>query len=381
MLQPTVSLMLNDETHPAGDVGIAVIGLGAWGPNLLRVLGDNVDAKVRWICDVDSSRLARYRRHHPDARVTTRPERILADPSVDAVVLATPAHTHYELVMLALQAGKHVFVETPLAMSAELADDLAAAARQRHCILMCGHTLLYSPPVRAVKRMIETGTLGDVLSISSSRVDLRLYHRDASVIWDLGSHDFSILLYWLSEMPTTVRAVGRDSVRDGVADMAFITMGFASGIIVNVELSWLAPSKLRRTTVAGRERMVVYEDGAAEPVRVFDRGGDIVSPSVESLRAARIAAGRLRSSDPRRRPHGVPEHARSQRGPNRRGGRRVASPGWGRGLAYGQRGSGLARPATGPRRGLNRGTTPGRPGPRRRASVAAKAPLISRDGP
>ena len=291
MLHSTHSLMLNDEMHPARDVGVAVIGLGAWGPNLLRVLGDNVDAKVRWICDVDSSRLARYRRHHPDARVTTRPERILGDPSVDAVVLATPAHTHYELAMLALHAGKHVFVETPLAMSADLADDLAAAARERRCILMCGHTLLYSPPVRAVKRMIETGTVGDVLSISSSRVDLSLDHRDASVIWDLGSHDFSILLYWLSEMPVSVRTLGRDSVGDGVADMAFVTMAFASGIVVNVELSWLAPSKLRRTTVVGSERMVVYEDGGAEPVRVFDRGGDIVSPSVEAYEPLGLQLG------------------------------------------------------------------------------------------
>src|ERR1700761_6160001 len=135
MLQSTISLTHNDEPYPGGEVGIAMVGLGAWGPNLLRVLGDDVDAKVRWICDVDSSRLARYRRHHPDARVTTRPDRVLTDPSVDAVVLATPAHTHYELAMLALCAGKHVFVETPLAMTAELADDLAAAARERRRIL------------------------------------------------------------------------------------------------------------------------------------------------------------------------------------------------------------------------------------------------------
>ena len=321
MLQSTVSLMLNDETHPARDVGIAVIGLGAWGPNLLRVLGDDVDAKVRWICDVDSSRLARYRRHHPDARVTTRPERILADPSVDAVVLATPAHTHYELAMLALQAGKHVFVETPLAMSAELADDLAAAARERHCILMCGHTLLYSPPVRAVKRMIETGTLGDVLSISSSRVDLRLQHRDASVIWDLGSHDFSILLYWLSEMPTTVRALGRDSAlrrgrRHGVHH---------HGLRVRhrrERRAQLARAEQAAPDHGGRAASAWSSTKTARPNRSACSIAAETSfrPSVESLRAARIAAGRLRSSDPCRRPDGVPEHARSQRGPNRRGG-------------------------------------------------------------
>ncbi len=282
MLQSTVPLMLDDETHPASQVGVAVVGLGNWGPNLLRVLGDDFDVQVRWLCDLDSSRLAKCRRHHPDARVTTRLDRILADPGVDAVVLATPPETHYDLAMRVLAAGKHVFVETPLTTSAELADDLATAAQERRRILMCGHTLVYSPPVRAVKRMIELGTLGEVFSISSSRVNLRPHDRNASVIWDLGSQDFSILLYWLSEMPTTVHALGRDSVCDGVADVAFVTLGFASGIVVNVELSWLAPSKLRRTTVVGSERMVVYEDGAAEPIRLFDRGGDIISPKVES---------------------------------------------------------------------------------------------------
>ncbi len=282
MLQSTVSLMLDDETHPARQIGVALVGLGNWGPHLLRVLADDFDVQVRWICDLNSSCLAKCRRHHPQARVTTRLDRILADPEVDAVVLATPTETRYELAMLALHAGKHVFVETPLATSAELADDLVTAARERRRILMCSHTLLYSPAVRAVKRMIEAGALGDILSISSSRSNLKPRHRDASVIWDLGSQDVSILLYWLSEMPSSVRALGRDSECDGVTDLAFVTMGFASGIVVNVELSWLAPSKLRRTTVVGGERMVVYEEGAAEPVRLFDHGGDIISPRVES---------------------------------------------------------------------------------------------------
>ena len=165
---------------------------------------------------------------------------------------------------------------------------------------MCGHTFIYSPPVRAVKRMLESGTLGDVYFISSSRVNLGLHQRDVSVIWDLGPHDFSILLYWLSELPTSVRAVGRDSIVKGIADVAFVTMSFPSGVVVNVELSWLAPSKLRRTVIVGSERMVIYEDGAAEPVRLFDRGvvyrdpetfgeyhlsyrsGDILSPKIES---------------------------------------------------------------------------------------------------
>ncbi|MFZ0973840.1 MAG: Gfo/Idh/MocA family oxidoreductase [Solirubrobacteraceae bacterium] len=299
-MNPALAITLGNEPVEPRPVGVAVVGLGYWGPNLLRVLGDQLDAEVRWMCDLDTDRLAKYRRRHPAARATTRIDRVLADPDVDAVLIATPVHTHHMLAAQALAAGKHVFVEKPLAQSSELADDLVALARERDLILMCGHTFLYSPPVRAVKRLIEAGTLGDIFFISSSRVNLGLHQRDVSVIWDLGPHDFSILLYWLSELPTTVRAVGRDSIVKGIVDVAFVTMTFASGIVVNVELSWLAPSKLRRTVLVGSEQMVIYDDGAPEPVRVFDRGvvykdpetfgeyhlsyrsGDVISPRIES---------------------------------------------------------------------------------------------------
>jgi len=299
MLKSTVQIAR--EGAPATKVvGVAVVGLGYWGPNLLRVLGDSLDAEVRWICDLDPERLGKYRRRHPGARVTTKVERVLADPDVDAVIIATPVHTHYDLAARALEAGKHVFVEKPLAHSTELADELADIAAARNRILMCGHTFLYSPPVRAIKRMISEGKLGDIYFISSSRVNLGLHQRDVSVIWDLGPHDFSILLYWLSEMPTSVRAIGRDSIVRGIPDVAFVTMTFASGIIANIELSWLAPSKLRRTVLVGSERMAIYDDGAPEPVRLFDQGvvyrdpetfgeyhlsyrsGDVISPKIES---------------------------------------------------------------------------------------------------
>jgi predicted dehydrogenase len=308
MLKSTVQI--GREAAPAArEVGVAVVGLGYWGPNLLRVLGDNLDADVRWICDLDPERLAKYRRRHPGARVTTKLERVLSDPAVDAIVIATPVHTHYDLATRALGAGKHVFVEKPLAHSSELADELAEIAANRDRILMCGHTFLYSPPVRAVKRMISEGKLGDIYFISSSRVNLGLHQRDVSVIWDLGPHDFSILLYWLSEMPTSVRAVGRDSIVKGIPDVAFVTMTFASGIIANIELSWLAPSKLRRTVLVGSERMAIYDDGAPEPVRLFDQGvvyrdpetfgeyhlsyrsGDVVSPKIESYEPLGLELG------------------------------------------------------------------------------------------
>jgi predicted dehydrogenase len=299
MLKPT-TLIEDDEGLARDPLPVAVVGLGYWGPNLLRVLSDNPDVEVRWICDLDRERLAKYRRRYPSARITTRFERVIGDPDVEAIIIATPVQTHYGLAAQALEAGKHVFVEKPLAPSSELADDLAELARDRDRTLMCGHTFVYSPPVRAVKRLIEAGTLGDIYFISSSRVNLGLHQRDVSVIWDLGPHDFSILLYWLSELPTSVRAVGRDSIVKGIHDVAFVSMTFASGIIANVELSWLAPSKLRRTVLVGSERMVIYDDGATEPVRLFDQGvvyrdpetfgeyhlsyrsGDILSPKIES---------------------------------------------------------------------------------------------------
>jgi predicted dehydrogenase len=278
----------------------AVVGLGYWGPNLLRALVDDVNVSVRWICDLDDERLARYARRYPGIRSTTALDDILEDDEVDAVVIATPVFSHVELCTRSLLAGKHTFVEKPLATSAALADELVSLARAQERVLMCGHTFLYSPAVNAVKRMLDDRVLGDVYFVSSSRVNLGLHQRDVSVIWDLGPHDFSILLHWLGERPESVRAAGRDSIVRGVADVAFVTLRFPSGIVAQVELSWLSPSKLRRTVVVGSEKMVVYEDGAQEAIRLFDHGvvysdpetfgeyqlsyrtGDIVSPKLET---------------------------------------------------------------------------------------------------
>jgi predicted dehydrogenase len=281
-------------------VRVGLVGLGYWGPNLLRVLADLQDVTVAWICDLDADRLDRFGRRHPTVKRTEKVEDILEDDTINAVLIATPVFTHYPLVMRSLAAGKHTFVEKPLAPSSGEADELLALAASRDLALMCGHTFIYSPPVQAVKRVLSCGELGEVFFISSSRVNLGLHQRDVSVIWDLGPHDFSILLYWLEEMPISVRATGRDSVVKGIIDVAFITLEFPSGIVANVELSWLAPSKLRRTVIVGSQKMVVYDDGTVEPLRLYDHGvvyedpetfgeyhlsyrtGDILSPKVES---------------------------------------------------------------------------------------------------
>lgn len=277
-----------------------VVGLGYWGPNLLRVLAEMQETEVTWICDLDPRRLERFSGRCPSARLTSEFEDVLADPDLDAVVLATPVFTHCDLASRALSAGKHTFVEKPLASSSKQASMMLQLAAEQGKVLMCGHTFVYSPPVRAVKSLLEAKDLGEVYFISSSRVNLGLHQPDVSVIWDLGPHDFSILLYWLGETPTRVRAVGRDSIVPGIPDVAFVTLTYPSGIVANVELSWLAPSKLRRTVIVGGEKMVVYDDGAPEPVRVFDHGvvyedpetfgeyqlsyrtGDIVSPRIDT---------------------------------------------------------------------------------------------------
>jgi predicted dehydrogenase len=277
-----------------------LVGLGYWGPNLLRVLSEAPDIDVKWICDLDPQRLGRIGRRHPSCARTSDVNLLLDDEEVDAMIIATPVFTHFDLASRALRAGKHTFVEKPLSSSSESADQLLDLAEQEDLVLMCGHTFVYSPPVRAVKRLIDAGEIGDVFFVSSNRVNLGLHQPDVSVIWDLGPHDFSILLYWLDEAPRTVRAVGRDSIVPGIPDVAFINLAYESGIVANVELSWLAPSKLRRTVVVGSEKMVVYDDGMPEPVRIFDHGvvykdpetygeyhlsyrtGDILSPKIET---------------------------------------------------------------------------------------------------
>ena len=288
---------------------VAVVGLGYWGPNLLRVLFERTDVDVRWICDLDESRLDRLTRRYPGLMTTQQIDDVLEDPVIDGVVLATPVHTHYELARRCMEAGKHTLVEKPLAASTAHATELIACAVRRELVLMCGHTFLYSPPVRAVKSLIDRGELGDIYFVSSSRVNLGLHQRDVSVLWDLGPHDFSILLYWLGSTPIGIRATGRDSIVPGIADVAFVTIEFGSGLIANVELSWLAPSKLRRTVIVGSKKMVVYEDGSAEAIKIYDRGveykdpetfgewhlsyrsGDILSPNLPNQEPLSLQAG------------------------------------------------------------------------------------------
>jgi predicted dehydrogenase len=284
-------------------IRLAVVGLGYWGPNLVRAAHDVEGAEVAWICDLDEKALDKIGRRFPAARRTTDLDQVLDDPSVDAVLIATPVSTHFPLASRALEAGKHVFVEKPLAASTVEASGLEALAKVKDLVLMPGHTFLYSPPVRAIRDLITSGELGDIYFISSSRVNLGLHQRDVSVAWDLGPHDFSILRYWLDETPTHVSAMRRSCIIPGTPDVAFINLSFASEAVAHVELSWLAPSKLRRTTVVGSRKMVVYDDMSNEPVRVFDTGVMIPDPSTFgeyklSYRTGDIVSPHISGSEP-----------------------------------------------------------------------------------
>jgi predicted dehydrogenase len=281
-------------------VRIAVVGLGYWGPNLIRNISEFPGAEALIACDLRTDALEAIKRRYPSVETTTSFAEVLSDPRVDAVVIATPVSRHHPMAAAALRAGKHVFVEKPLAASAEQAEDLIEQADRFGLVLMPGHTFLYSPPVMRIRELIQSGELGDIYFISTSRVNLGLHQPDVSVAWDLGPHDFSILRYWLDETPSVISALSRGCIIPNVPDVAFINLEFGSGAVAHVELSWLAPSKLRRTTVVGSRKMVVYDDTSTEPVRVFDSGavlpnpetfgeykltyrtGDVVSPHLEA---------------------------------------------------------------------------------------------------
>jgi predicted dehydrogenase len=284
-----------------GVARIGVVGLGYWGPNVARNVAGSPRAELAWLCDCSPDALAAAADRHPQARTTASYEELLEDPELDAVAIVTPVSTHYELAVAALEAGKHVLVEKPLAASSAQAADLIEFAAERSLVLLPGHTFLYSPPVVKVKELLDAGALGDIYFVSLSRVNLGLHQPDVSVVWDLAPHDLSILSFWLGGMPTEVSAFSRSCVLPETPDVAFVNLRFGAGTIAHLELSWLSPVKLRRTSIVGSEKMVVYDDTSNEPIRIFDAGaelptpetfgefrltyrtGDIVSPKIDAM--------------------------------------------------------------------------------------------------
>ncbi|HEY3071157.1 MAG TPA: Gfo/Idh/MocA family oxidoreductase [Gaiellaceae bacterium] len=252
-------------------VGLA--GLGYWGPNLARSLDELPGLELAWLCDLDEERLGSYAARFPDTRRTSRFEDLLEDETLDALAIATPVVTHFELARQALLADKHVFVEKPLALSSVLGEQLVALAEERGLVLMPGHLLLYHPGVAKLKELVAGGDLGRLLYVYGNRQNLGQIRRDENALWSLGAHDLSVILHLVEEEPLEAWARGESFLNPGVEDVVFCYLRFPSGIVAHMHLSWLDPHKMRRMTVVGDKKMAVFDDMEPErKVTVYDKG-------------------------------------------------------------------------------------------------------------
>ncbi len=270
---------------------IAQVGLGQWGKNLARNFADL--AELAWLCDLDESQHDGLAQRYPQARLTPRFDDVLADESVEAVVIATPVPTHYALARRVLEAGKHVFVEKPPAMRGAELEELCDLSEDHGLVLMPGHLLLYHPGVRKLKEIVASGELGDVLYVYGNRQNLGTFRTNENALWSLGVHDLSVLLHLVEEEPSEVRAHGNAFLTGGVEDVVFCYLNFPSGKMAHMHLSWLDPHKIRRITVVGNERMAVFDDMERErKITVYDnwrtRTGDVYSPKVDATEPLRL---------------------------------------------------------------------------------------------
>jgi predicted dehydrogenase len=261
-------------------VRIGQIGLGYWGPNLLRNFIALPDAEVTWLADLDTNRVAGTDLNSGGFHVTRSYRDLLGAPDVDAVVIATPAATHYQIAQEALDADKHVLVEKPLAMTVSECSKLTELAKERGRTLMVGHTFLYSATVRRLKEYIDAGELGDILYLYGQRLNLGRVRQDVNALWNFAPHDISILLYLLNEQPLEVSARGFDYLQPGIPDVVFMTLVFPKGKASHIHISWLDPQKVRRITVVGTRKMAVYDDVSSDAkIVLFDRGVDRIPTS------------------------------------------------------------------------------------------------------
>ena len=283
---------------------MGVIGAGYWGPNIVRNLYEAPGAEAVAVADLSQERLDAISKRFPSLRVTTDYRDVIGDPTIDAICIVTPVGTHRKFAEEAFAAGKHVFVEKPLAQSVSDAEAIVRAQERAGKTLMVGHTFVYNPAVEVVKGILDSDGIGTVYYLDSQRVNLGLHQFDTNVLWDLGPHDVSITLYWLDQEPEWVQCSGASFAQPDIEDVVFLMIGFPSGAIAHAHLSWLAPSKLRTTTVIGSQKMVIYDDNqSVEKVKIYDQGvdkleadelrrsyraGDIHSPRVSMTEALQV---------------------------------------------------------------------------------------------
>ena len=294
-------------------LGIGVIGYGYWGPNLARNFAETPGARLTAVSDLRPGRLSQAAARYPGITTTTDAGELIHDPKVDAVAISTTVSSHYELALAALQAGKHVLVEKPLAATAEQVQRLIDEAGRRRRVLMVDHTFVYTGAVRKIKSLIDGGDLGDLYYYDSVRVNLGLFQHDVNVIWDLAVHDLSIMDYLIAQKPVAVAATGMSHVPGQPENVAYVTVFFDNTFIAHVHVNWLTPVKIRQTLIGGSQKMIVW-DGLEnyEPVKVYDKGitvnddpehtyqllvsyrsGDMWAPRVDAAEALRVEAVHL----------------------------------------------------------------------------------------
>lgn len=257
-------------------INVGVVGIGGWGKNLARNYSQIPEARLRYMCDVDERRLEALQIQLRADRTTQNFEELLEDPALDAVVIATPGPTHYDLCKQALLAGKDVYVEKPFVLSVKEAEELVLLAERENRVLMVGHLLEYHPVVQKLKSMIEAGDLGKVLYIYSQRLNLGTVRANENALWNFAPHDISVVLYLLGLTPSDVSARGQCYLQKGVEDVVFLTINFDDRVMGHIHVSWLDPHKTRRITIVGSERMAVFDDlEPNEKLKIYDKGAKI----------------------------------------------------------------------------------------------------------
>ncbi len=268
---------------------VAIIGAGYWGPNLLRNFSASPNWAASWLVDIDDRRLRLFAAQYPNLQTTGDYRTVLADPQVDAIAIATPVQTHFSLAREALSAGKHVLVEKPFTSTVAEAQQLCALAAKHERVLMVDHTFLYTGAVEKLRSLVEEGAFGRLLYIDSVRVNLGLFQDSGNVVHDLAPHDISIINYVLGEYPASVAVQSASCIHPDVADVAFVTLRYPSGVMAHAHLSWLSPVKVRRLTVAGTSQMALWDDvEVSEKLKLYDKGVDL-NPNIESSRTRNVS--------------------------------------------------------------------------------------------
>jgi predicted dehydrogenase len=251
---------------------VAVVGCGYWGPNLIRNFSSLSECKVRLVCDVDKDRLAHMRTLYPEVETTSQFDHIVNNAEIDAVAIATPVCFHFEMARRSLQAGKHTFIEKPMASSVAECEKLGELAEKQNLALMVGHTFIYSQSVRKIRQIVNSGDLGEIQYISSRRLNLGLFQKDINVAWDLAPHDISIILYIMNEEPVSVNCQGKAHIAPDIEDVTNITLNFPNGGFATIHSSWLDPNKVREMKFVGTKKMLVYDDvEPMEKIKIYDK--------------------------------------------------------------------------------------------------------------